>query len=204
MSLREGGTHEEEALLEELKKIVSSVDGLQEEVGGLLVVMVPFGYTKEASAVQRDFSELLEYIKCKSETVWVVPPVVNIADSANIQVRTERSLTLRMNVAPATPLFLQGRLGPAATVNSIMAAMATPMQQHPAGSSGKVYSGTSYKGHNKNNLRTKDKVQCTKWRLSYSFSIIILNRQKTMGPKRVRYSEVPLYYDYDHTLVPFL
>ncbi len=27
-------------------------------------------------------------------------------------------------------------------------------------------SGTSDKGHNRNNLRTKDKVQCTKWRLS--------------------------------------
>ncbi len=66
------------------------------------------------------------------------------------------------------------------------------------------YSGTSDKGHNRNNLWTKDKVQCTKWRLSYSSNIFLTsdkgqplnkgqNDQKTMGPKRVRFSEVPLY-----------
>ncbi len=70
------------------------------------------------------------------------------------------------------------------------------------------YSGTSDeghsdKGHNRNNLQTKDKVQCTKWKLSYSSNIFLTsdkgqplnkgqNGQKTMGPKRVRYSEVPL------------
>ncbi len=53
-------------------------------------------------------------------------------------------------------------------------------------------------------LRTEDKVQCTKWRLSYSSNIFLtsdkgqpLKRgqsgQKTMGPKRVRYLEVSLY-----------
>ncbi len=63
------------------------------------------------------------------------------------------------------------------------------------------YSGTYDKGHsdkrhNRNNLRIKDKVQCTKWRLSYSSLNSNKgqplnkgqNGQKTMGPKRVRYS----------------
>ncbi len=67
-----------------------------------------------------------------------------------------------------------------------------------------VHSRTSDKGHNRNNLRTKDKVQCTKLRLSYSSNTLLTsnigqplnkgqNGQNTMGPKRVRYSEVPLY-----------
>ncbi len=62
---------------------------------------------------------------------------------------------------------------------------------------------TPNKGHNRNNLPTKDKFQCTKWRLSYSSNTLLTsdkgqplnkgqNGQKTMGPKRVRYSEVPL------------
>ncbi len=39
-----------------------------------------------------------------------------------------------------------------------------------------LYSGTSDKRtHNRNNLRTKNKVQCTKWRLSYCSNTIILN-----------------------------
>ncbi len=63
-----------------------------------------------------------------------------------------------------------------------------------------MYSGTSDKG---NNLRTKDKVQCTKWRLSYSSNTLLIsdngqplnkgqNGQKTMGPKRVSYSKESL------------
>ena len=62
---------------------------------------------------------------------------------------------------------------------------------------------TPNKGRNTNNLRIKDKLQCTKWRLSYSSNTFLTsdkgqplnngqNGQKTMGPKRVRYSEVPL------------
>ncbi len=57
----------------------------------------------------------------------------------------------------------------------------------------------------RNNLRTEDKFQCTKWGLSYTCSSNTLltsdkgqplnerqNSQKTMGPKRVCYSEVPI------------
>ncbi len=51
--------------------------------------------------------------------------------------------------------------------------------------------------------RTKDKFQCTKW-IFYSSNTLLTsdngqplnkgqNGQKTMGPKHVRYSEVPLY-----------
>ncbi len=39
--------------------------------------------------------------------------------------------------------------------------------------------GTSDKGHNRNNLRTKDKVQCTKWRLSYSSNTPIKDNLST-------------------------
>ncbi len=60
---------------------------------------------------------------------------------------------------------------------------------------------TPNKGHNRNNLRMKDKFKCTKWRLSYSFNTLLTsdegqplnkgqNGQKTMGPKRVRGSTV--------------
>ncbi len=59
---------------------------------------------------------------------------------------------------------------------------------------------TLNKGHDGNNI----KFQCTKWRLSCSSYTLLTsdkgqplnkgqNGQKTMGPKRVRYSEVPLY-----------
>ncbi len=61
---------------------------------------------------------------------------------------------------------------------------------------------TPNKGHN---LRTKDKFQCTKWRLSYSFNTLLTsgkgqNGQKTMGPKRVRYSEVPLLMSLSYSI----
>ncbi len=62
------------------------------------------------------------------------------------------------------------------------------------------------KGHNINNLRAKEKFQCTK--INRDFPIVLANTllnsnkgqplnegqngQKKMGPKRVRYSEVPL------------
>ncbi len=73
------------------------------------------------------------------------------------------------------------------------------------------YSGTSDKGHsdkghNRNNLPTKDKVHCTKWRHSYSSKTFLIsnkgqpgqNGQKTMGPKRVRYSCISLLKLYIH------
>ncbi len=51
--------------------------------------------------------------------------------------------------------------------------------------------GHSDKGHNRNNLRTKDKFQCTKWIIITSDKGQPLdkgqNGQKTMGPKRVRW-----------------
>ncbi len=71
---------------------------------------------------------------------------------------------------------------------------------------------TTNKGHNRNNLRTKDNFQCPKWRLSYGSNNdkgqplrqpkdnlsdkgqpLNERTKMAMGPKHVRYSEVPLY-----------
>ncbi len=60
------------------------------------------------------------------------------------------------------------------------------------------------KGHNRNNLRTKDKLQCTKWRLSYSSNILFLtsdkgqplNKGQNNGSQMCRF---PLYQILTHT-----
>lgn len=69
-SLREGSATEEEALVEALTEIVSTVDSLQDDVGSLLPSLVQFGFTKEAGAVQRSFAELLRSLRINMDTIW--------------------------------------------------------------------------------------------------------------------------------------
>jgi hypothetical protein len=69
-SLREGSANEEEALVEVLADTVSTVDGLQDDVGQLLPSLVQFGYTQEAATVQRSFAELLESLRGNMDTIW--------------------------------------------------------------------------------------------------------------------------------------
>lgn len=81
--MREGTAHEEEALVEALGEIVSTVDCLQDDMGSLLGVLVQFGYTKEASEVQKGFVQLLDMVKCNMDTIWTQE---NSRESANNQV----------------------------------------------------------------------------------------------------------------------
>ncbi len=69
--------------------------------------------------------------------------------------------------------------------------------------------GHSDKGHNRNNLRTKDKVQCTKWRLSYSNNYILnlqpLNKgQRTKWPENNGSQTCPLFGGFTVGLVLYL
>lgn len=84
-SLREGSANEEEALVEALTDIVSTVDSLQDDVGTLLPSLVQFGFTKEAGAVQRSFAELMRSLRMNMATIW--PSGDNAAiGAADIQV----------------------------------------------------------------------------------------------------------------------
>ena len=56
----------------------------------------------------------------------------------------------------------------------------------------------SDKGHNRNNLPNKGNGSMYKTKETFLYNIFLTffigeNGQKTMGPKRVHYSEVPLY-----------
>ncbi len=81
MSLREGSAHEEEALVAALKEIVTSVDGLQDDVKCLLPTLVMFGFNQEAVTVQSKFAELLESVRQQLEVVWPS----NVGDSAGLK-----------------------------------------------------------------------------------------------------------------------
>lgn len=70
LSLREGSAHEEEALMEAMGKIVLTVDSLQDDMRTFLPTLVQFGYTKEASMVQRSYAELLDCVKLRMESIW--------------------------------------------------------------------------------------------------------------------------------------
>lgn len=88
-SLREGSSHEEEALVEALSDIVSTVDSLQDDVDHLLPLLVQFGLTKDASAVQRSFEQLLEAVRANMGTIWPSSAAGEEAGAADIQVRVQ-------------------------------------------------------------------------------------------------------------------
>ena len=56
--------------MEALKEIVSTVDGLQDDVAHLLPSLVQFGFTKEASAVQGSFGRLSGRVRENMATIW--------------------------------------------------------------------------------------------------------------------------------------
>lgn len=111
LKLREGSVHEEEALLEALREIVSTVDSLQDDVSHLLPPLVQFGFTTEARAVQESFGGLLGSVQSNMSAIWgdgggAVSAPIGLAD-------------------------IQRSLGPQATVNSIIAAMAAAKDSAP-------------------------------------------------------------------------
>lgn len=72
MSLREGSAHEEEALVEALREVVTTVDSLQDDTRTLLPVLVQFGYGREAGALQGGLVALLEAVRAELGRIW--PP----------------------------------------------------------------------------------------------------------------------------------
>ena len=58
--------------MEALAEIVGTVDRLQDEVAGLLVMLVQYGFMPEGREIQRTFERLLTTIRSKMDVVW--PP----------------------------------------------------------------------------------------------------------------------------------
>lgn len=84
--LREGSSHEEEALVEALKEIVCTVDGLQEDVAHLLPSLVQFGFNKEAKAVQESFGRLSGRVREDMAAIWPHGGSSGAVGPADIQV----------------------------------------------------------------------------------------------------------------------
>ena len=70
--LREGSRYEEEALVEVLREVVTSSDGVREDVHKLLSTLTQFGRSGEALELQTRYEELLEAIRKEMNTIW--PP----------------------------------------------------------------------------------------------------------------------------------
>ena len=83
-SLREGSANEDIALMEALGEIVSTVDRLQDEVAGLLGILVQFGFMNEGKDIQRIFEKLLSLVKSKMNKIW--PPQGQEQLSSNLSV----------------------------------------------------------------------------------------------------------------------
>ncbi len=91
-----------------------------DDTASMLGVLVTHGYTKEAREVQRKFTELLATVREHLPSIWAPPPPP----------------------PPTSGLVSQGTTGPGATVNSIIAAMATPgAQPATTGRNGREWDG---------------------------------------------------------------
>ena len=71
--------------MEALADIVTTVDSLQDDVESLLSLLVQFGFTKEAAAVQGSFAELLTSLRAEMDTIWPSKENVGVGP-ADIQV----------------------------------------------------------------------------------------------------------------------
>ena len=70
MSLREGSTHEEEALVQALREVVSTVDTAQDDARTLLPVLVQFGHTQKAGELQARLMELVGVVRAGMDGIW--------------------------------------------------------------------------------------------------------------------------------------
>ena len=125
-SLREGSAHEDVALLEALADIVSAVDSQQDEVSSLLAMLMQYGYVSEAKLIQTTFFQLLTTVKSNISSIWL-PQNEQTLLSSTIQVYTSViwKLLQMEKFIDFFLLLLQSFTGPAATVNSIVAALAS-------------------------------------------------------------------------------
>ncbi|KAG5845628.1 hypothetical protein ANANG_G00141300 [Anguilla anguilla] len=69
-SLKEGSPLEDVALLHALAEIIHHVDGLQEEVHGLLKALVLFGFDSQAGKLQQDYGEALRIMETAIPEIW--------------------------------------------------------------------------------------------------------------------------------------
>jgi hypothetical protein len=102
-SLREGSSREDLALMEAISDLCTTVDSLQDEVPSLLRMLLIYDHTQEAKQLHSLFSELLDSVKSAVEKAW-----------------PKQATPTTQNV-PIT--------GPHATVNSMLASMATTGEQ---------------------------------------------------------------------------
>lgn len=69
-SLREGSPHEELALVDVLAKIIRRVDGMKDEVSGLMKTQLLFGCEKQAAGLQIQLDILLRLIDKSLDEIW--------------------------------------------------------------------------------------------------------------------------------------
>ncbi|XP_065189160.1 putative elongator complex protein 1 [Sycon ciliatum] len=84
--LREGSAHEEEALIESLAEIITTVDGLRSDVGCMLRVLYLLNEELEAVKLQSTFAEVMKLICDKLRDVWRPVAAPGAADSPVAQV----------------------------------------------------------------------------------------------------------------------
>jgi len=93
-SLREGSAYEDVALLEALGETVGTIDKMQDEISGLLGMLVQYGFSFEARTVQTRFSELLATVKSRLPSIWQPPTLPSVTSTQVVRSTQHQNTTL--------------------------------------------------------------------------------------------------------------